>query len=523
MKNYLRASGRYALGLRTALQSTIDPNEARRRIADSLAGREDKFLHTLKKGVYAIPNSPYLRLLRHAGIDFEDVCGLVTALGLEGALDHLYSAGVYISADEVKARKPIRRGSLEFQVSESDFDNPLAEAAFEGRSSGTSGKPTRVFIGFDLLHDEVPYYSCLFEAHSVSNRPLGVWHAALQTTLKTVFKHAGCDRRPEVWWSSGRFDWGIEAWKREYIFNSTVLLSRIYGKPLPRPRYLPRGDVYPVMHWLAEKVGQGTPPVLETNHSSAVRICLAIDQAGLDIQGTAFHVVGEPLTSAKAEVIVSAGAKTIDRYANVEVGVMALACARPDGYDDLHLVSDKLALLQREVTLPGIPNPINALAFTTLSSSTPKLWLNVENGDYASVSQRDCGCPFGELGFKTHLSGVRAHDKLTSEGLTIPANDLMEIVESFLPSRFGGGPTDYQFIEEEEGGVPKVSLAIRPSIGPLEETEVLAELLKMLGRTSGVRRADEWRNAGTLRVVRRDPLETHSAKILPLHVSRVSS
>jgi hypothetical protein len=264
---------------------------------------------------------------------------------------------------------------------------------------------------------------------------------------------------------------------------------------------------------------QGRPAQLETNHSPAVRVCLAAREHGLDISGTVFHLTGEPYTPAKAAALASVGARALDRYANVECGVMGIACADPASFDDQHLVRDKLALVQVEKPLPGIAGSVQGLFMTTLTPNTPKLMLNVETGDYATVSERTCGCPFGELGFSTHLSGIRSYDKLTSEGATFAASAIFGLLEEVLPERFGGGPTDYQLVEEEVGSLPRVSLVVRPSVGEVDEAALLATVYDTLESYSAIG-AVEWRQSDTLRVVRRDPFEKPSAKIMPLHVVR---
>jgi hypothetical protein len=271
--------------------------------------------------------------------------------------------------------------------------------------------------------------------------------------------------------------------------------------------------------WLAEMSAVGRPAQLETNHSPAVRICLAALDHGLDIGGTVFHLTGEPYTPAKAEALANAGARALDRYANVECGVMGIACASPSSFDDQHLVRDKLALLKVAKQMPGITGSVEALFLTTLTPNTPKLMLNVETGDYATVSERDCGCPFGELGFSTHLSTIRSYDKLTSEGATFAATAIYGLLEEVLPARFGGGPTDYQLVEEEVDSLPRVSLLVRPSVGEIDEADLLATVYDRLKSYSAAG-ALEWRQGDTLRVVRRDPYEKASAKIMPLHVNR---
>ena len=45
-------------------------------------------------------------------------------------------------------------------------------------------------------------------------------------------------------------------------------------------------------------------------------------------------------------------------------------------------------------------------------------------------------------------------------------HDLIRLIEEVLPARFGGGPTDYQFVEDEdERGLPVVQLAGQPATG----------------------------------------------------------
>jgi len=146
--------------------------------------------------------------------------------------------------------------------------------------------------------------------------------------------------------------------------------------------------------------------------------------------------------------------------------------------------------------------------------------LNVESGDYGTLEERDCGCPWGELGLRTHVSGLRSYDKLTSEGVTFMGSILFDILENVLPARFGGGPTDYQFSEEEQDGLPRVSIIASPRLGQLDEPAVIETVLQAL-RTSqegGSLMAAHWRQGNTLHVLRREPYTTGSQKVQPLHV-----
>jgi hypothetical protein len=160
--------------------------------------------------------------------------------------------------------------------------------------------------------------------------------------------------------------------------------------------------------------------------------------------------------------------------------------------------------------------------YTTLLPTTPKLMLNVESGDYGVLEERRCGCAIEALGYGLHLHTVRAVDKLTSEGMNFLGDDLVRLLEEVLPQRFGGRATDWQLVEEEEGGLPKVSLVASPRVGPLDAASVQA---CVVGFLNGLPRAsdnlgDRWREGGTLRLVRREPHATGPGKVLPLHVAR---
>jgi len=154
--------------------------------------------------------------------------------------------------------------------------------------------------------------------------------------------------------------------------------------------------------------------------------------------------------------------------------------------------------------------------FTTLLATSPKILLNVESGDYGELATRRCSCPLSLL--TTHVRGVRSYEKLTSEGNTFLGGDLLTLLEQALPQRFGGSPADYQLVEEEHDGVPALALVVDPSVGALDERELLAAVYSyMRAKRRNRLMADFWREAETVRVVRRQPEMTDAGKILPLH------
>jgi len=127
------------------------------------------------------------------------------------------------------------------------------------------------------------------------------------------------------------------------------------------------------------------------------------------------------------------------------------------------------------------------------------------------------------VGWTAHLHTIRSFEKLTAGGMTFLDVDVIRVLEEILPSRFGGGPTDYQLLEEEtQDGRPRLRLLVHPAVGPLGPGLVADAFLEALGDGSGAERVMGllWRGADLLRVERRPPLATGSGKILHLHQQR---
>ena len=274
--------------------------------------------------------------------------------------------------------------------------------------------------------------------------------------------------------------------------------------------------------WLAEKRESGPPAVLHATPSSVVRVCLAAERHGLDISGTFFRCGGEPYTPGKAAVVEAAGCRAACNYHMAEAGgQLGIACAEPAELGDVHVVTDRVALIQREREMEG-GGSVGLLLFTTLLPTSTKLVVNLETDDYGVVEERDCGCAVGQLGHRVHVHTIRNYSKLTSEGMTFIGGTLITLIEEVLPGRFGGAATDYQLVEAEDAeGLSRVSVVISPAVGPVDEAAVADTAIEYLESqgTGGAMMAGVWRDSGTLRVERREPYMTRASKITPLHVA----
>jgi len=203
------------------------------------------------------------------------------------------------------------------------------------------------------------------------------------------------------------------------------------------------------------------------------------------------------------------------------MGRIGLACAKRQTMDEVHLLTHKLAVIQNDRPVGDGGTGEGTLFFTTLLPGCPKIMLNVETDDHGVLVERDCGCPLQEFGFHQHLHSIRSFDKLTSEGMQFLASDILSLVEEVLPDHFGGHPTDYQLVEEQIEGLPKVSIIISPNVGQVNASEVVDTVIEHLGSHKGgyEMMANCWRQGQTLQVVRGEPHHTFTGKILPLHIS----
>ena len=189
--------------------------------------------------------------------------------------------------------------------------------------------------------------------------------------------------------------------------------------------------------------------------------------------------------------------------------------------DDVHILEDKIAVIQKERSGgSGKPVPVNLYA--TLLPTTPKLMLNVESDDHGVMVHRHCGCLLDELGYNLHLHSIRSWEKLTSEGMNFNGSEILRLVDEVLTSCFGGSPTDYQFLEEEERGLPKITLLVSPRVGDVDEVAVSRVVLDFLDSAPGsdTSYADPWREGETLRVRRGEPVATRASEVIALHTTR---
>jgi len=514
---------RFARGLKNFLRAPLAFPEAIAMIEAQRRSRESSFLQLVEESIYGYGKSPYRVLLEQAGIEYGDVVELVTREGVEGGLERLYQAGVYITLGEFKGNRPIQRSGFELPVRAEDFDNPLLRRDLELGTSGSRGPARLAAVDFALLRADAACQAVFLRTFALEARPMALWRAAPPggAGIRHMMIHAKLRRVPERWFSQQPARLGSAPLRSYLLTRFTVGGSRAAGVPIPAPEFVPLDEPETVVRWLGEMRARAAPAWLDASSSAVLRVCAAAKERGIDISQTFFQMGGDAYTPARHRVVAEAGALGSLHYAMIECGTIGVGCPEPVEVDDVHLLEHKVALIQPAGGAGNRGDSAGALRLTTLLPSTPKVMLNVEVGDQGRLSTRSCDCPLGRIGFHRHLDTIRSYEKLTSEGMSILPGDLLVLVEDTLPGAFGGTPADYQFVEEQDGDLRRVSIRVSPRVGRIDEDALIETVLRAISRASRSHQmmAAHWRQGHTLRVIRREPLATASGKILPVHIS----
>jgi hypothetical protein len=495
------------------LRNPLTISECRAILRRRLERRERDFLYLVQRSVFANSTSPYRSLLQMAGCEYGDIERLVQHDGVEHALRMLFREGVYLTVDEFKGRRPVVRGSTTIAADPDRLRNPLSVPHLWAVTSGSRGAATRIQLDLACIRDRAVNMYLALNARGGAHWRNAVWSTrGIAPLLWYSGYGAGAARwflqvNPRVLGLQSRFRWSIRV---------ITWTSRLAGVPIPSPEYAPVDAPQPIVRWMEKTLRVGQVPHLWGSPSSVVRMCRVAEEAGVDLAGARFTITGEPVTDARLAAIRRVHGDALPDYGSVDSGgSISYGCLLPDAADEVHFFSDLHALIQAERP----PFPKGALLVSSLRPTTPFILLNVSMGDRATITERRCDCPLETLGWRTHLHTIRSYEKLTAGGVTFEDTDIIPLLEEVLPRSFGGGPTDYQLVEEEaDDGEPRLRLLVDPSVGPVDPTAVSKAFLDAIGSNSENKRdmVAQWRQAGVLRVERKAPYPTPSGKILHL-------
>jgi hypothetical protein len=520
-----RVTSRQAAALRKCFRDRVTIARAEDEIKRALDHREERFLEVARTLIYERPASPYLILLNNAGCAFADLQRHVRGHGLEATLARLAQEGVYLTAAEFKGKCDVVRGAKSFRVSQTDFARPDAAPGVMVQSSGSSNAPQIGNVALDWLSIWTPSKGIFLAAHDLLSNAHAVYDNILPAPAATysLFHNARLGIATERWFAQR---WPVDRPANVQCLWSTaliVLMGKCFGPGFPRPELVAIREFRPVLDWISTRRREGKRCCLDVTASNAVRIARMALENGISLEGTTCILHGEPFTDAKREIIERAGARCTTRY-SFSIGMnTGHGCANPAHIDEIHVNQYMLAVIAHPRPLELGGPPIRPLLFTTLYPQAALMHLNVENGDYATLEERACGCALERVGLQLHLHRVRSYEKFTAEGWTYFYGDLYGLMEKTLPSEFGGDPGHYQLVEEEdEHGQTRLTLLVDPEVGGLDEEKLHSRIREefLRGALGDGTVAWAWYRGGTFRIRREPPRASSRGKILPLQIPR---
>jgi len=505
-----------ARGLRRLTRDPVQLAEARATVQREVSERPQRFLAMLDQLVWPFPDSPTARLLGLVGAERGDVARLVDEHGLVGALERLRDAGAYVAYEELQGRRPIVRGSASLDVGPSDFFNPVVDADYMATTGGSRSGGTPVELSFAWQRRQGVQRAIQHDLAGTAGAPTAVWLPVFPSAAGygAVMKQAAGGNRPERWFSQIPVDLeGIAAHKQ--VANRAIpALNALARTGLPSPEHVPTADPEPVVRWMLdalERTGRAAIAAYATSVTAAAR--WAVDR-GIDLTGVVAFPASEPVTAGKLAAIRASGMRALSTYAFVPEGTMAMSCPAM-GDEEYHVWDQDQAVVTRRRDR-GDGTEVDALCWTSLAIEAPRVLLNVENDDFGELAHDvDCGCPLGDLGLRTHLAHIRGMSKVVAAGISIDGTTFDRLCEEVLPARFGGGPGDYQFVEDDSSGTTVIELRVRPDVGAVDEAAAVDVVRRAIEADEfGVLASSVWGDDGHVRVVRSEPVVSRAGKQL---------
>jgi hypothetical protein len=519
LKKYLA----FRRSLNDVLSRPLRPEDCAAIVEQQIARRAENFLARMQRDVYENRRSPYLPLLRDAKIELPDIRDAVQREGIDAALRALRDSGVYLSFEEYKGRAPVVRGGKTYEINAANFTIRREEAFYETFTGGSTGPSVRVAQTLNEQAVQAVATGLIFHLWMPADSKVALWRSERPTaSVSALVRFSLVGQAPAGWFTPLLGAGERRSWQSRALLRMILRGLRQRGYAVPDPEYVPLSEAHRIAAWIAAEKRAGVTTMLQCNVSSAVRVCDAARRRGIDIAGTRFFMISEPLTEAKRREIEAAGAVPISVYSAVDAGRLAIPCLKPSDADDMHVCKDLVGIVQRRRIRPGSDETVEAFLITTLAREQGLFLLNVEFDDFGMLETRDCGCPLAGLGLDQHVSRVRSFAKLTAEGTSITSASVAAIIEDALPRRFGGASIDYQLLEEDLGSATRLTIVVSPRVGDIDEGAVVAEFLRQVrAGHPALREASRlWEDSRALRVVRAEPVLTARGKLMPVRVLR---
>jgi hypothetical protein len=508
MKEFARAVAYYsrmALGL-AAYQLSPRQRDPVAAIRDQMEHRSERFLMTAHWAL-SRPENLYRKLCDAAGCSYADLEATVRRDGIARATQQLLDAGVFLRHSEFRGREPVIRSGREIHWKPSDLASPWGRSLVEQSTSGSSANRLTSPLGRRLMLYREGYEVLNANEFDLWSRPRVLISSILPSVWPFRYMLA-CDRigMPIDHW----FTLGGLSTAAHYAMATRFLIEelRLLGAKLPRPRALSSNDFTEIARLLDRFRSEGRPGFLRGVVSPITRIASAARDQGLNLEGTIVSVAGEALTDAKREIIESTGARVYPQYQSSEIGAAGFACRHMTAGNCVHVFEDALSFLAQPLPLGH-----NALYATSLLPWAPRVLINVEVDDSAVIEKSTCGCEFGRLGFGLQMHDIFSYGKVTGQGMTMQAADLLHVLEVKLPRQFGGAPGDFQLAEVEGDAQTQMLLRVSPRVGITSLDSVRMYFLEQIATLQGGHLSTRvWSFTRGLRVVIQEPETTFTGK-----------
>ena len=185
--------------------------------------------------------------------------------------------------------------------------------------------------------------------------------------LHNVLMDAKRGRAPARWFSQNDPATSAMARSTRFALPAIRLGARLAGLRLPAPEHTDLDHADHVLAWMDGRC------VVRGFASAMVRLAERARAQGRDLHGVVLFTGGEPLTDGRRALIESTGASVFPRHAATEAGVIGAGCSCRTSTDDMHVYTDRVALISDDTSL----------LVTTPSSHTGVVLFNTDLGDSA--------------------------------------------------------------------------------------------------------------------------------------------
>src|SRR5262245_14042317 len=315
------------------LRRPLSLEAARVIVRRRLERRSEDFLALMRRCVFGDRRSPYLPLLRAAGCEEGDLTALVRRDGLEGALQRLLQAGVYLTMAELEGDRPAVRGNVRVVVGRARL-RALAWWVDESVAAGDSQQAL-----YRAMVTDTAVGATLF----IAARGGTTWHHALSGDLLWFIRLTGPGYSPERWFT--RVDAAALPVRRRLVQFASWLAAR-RGAQIPMLEYASLEDPSVILDWINRVRRSGGTPHLRGTTTALVSLAQEAVRRGSDLERVQRLSSGEPLTPARLSVLRAAGAEVVPAYGAKEAGLVGWGCLASIACDDMHLTDDRFAVIQ---------------------------------------------------------------------------------------------------------------------------------------------------------------------------------